>query len=96
MDYIKILRRQHENASLVDGKCQMLAEQNRLLNERIRVSRNDWLITGEHDGFCLGIREAVCIQRCSTPVSREEFLGHCCAPVERRQAGTVVVVLVVE
>ncbi|CAF0771456.1 unnamed protein product [Adineta ricciae] len=36
VDYIKILRRQYENASLIDGKCQMLAEQNFALQERVK------------------------------------------------------------
>ncbi len=39
VDYIKILRRQYDNASLIDGKCQMLAEQNFALQERVKVRR---------------------------------------------------------
>ena len=37
VDYIKILRRQYDNVSLVEEKCQMLSEQNMALQERIRV-----------------------------------------------------------
>jgi hypothetical protein len=40
VDYIKILRRQYDNASLIDGKCQMLAEQNFALQERVKVREN--------------------------------------------------------
>ena len=37
VDYIKILQRQHENASLVEERFQSLAEQNQALKDRIRV-----------------------------------------------------------
>ncbi|CAF1293144.1 unnamed protein product [Adineta steineri] len=36
VDYIKILRRQYDNASFIDEKCQRLTEQNLALQERIR------------------------------------------------------------
>ena len=37
VDYIKILRRQYDNAHLIDEKCQMLAEENMTLEERVQV-----------------------------------------------------------
>jgi hypothetical protein len=36
VDYIKILRRQYDNASLIDERCHILAEQNLALQERIK------------------------------------------------------------
>lgn len=37
VDYIKILRRQYDNASLIDEKCQILSEHNFALQERVKV-----------------------------------------------------------
>jgi hypothetical protein len=37
VDYIKILRRQYDNASLIDEKCHLLTEQNLALQERVKV-----------------------------------------------------------
>ena len=37
VDYIKILRRQYDNSSLIDEKCQILTEQNYALQERVKV-----------------------------------------------------------
>ncbi|CAF4231610.1 unnamed protein product, partial [Rotaria magnacalcarata] len=38
VDYIKILRRQYDNAVLIEEKYQMLAQQNMALQERVKVS----------------------------------------------------------
>jgi transcription factor E3 len=46
VDYIKILRRQYDNASLIDGKCQMLAEQNFALQERVKELERKCLSNG--------------------------------------------------
>lgn len=37
VDYIKILRRQYDNSSLIDEKCHILSEQNFALQERVKV-----------------------------------------------------------
>ncbi|CAF3435809.1 unnamed protein product [Rotaria sp. Silwood1] len=46
VDYIKILRRQYDNVSLVEEKCQILAEQNLALQERIRELEKKCLLNG--------------------------------------------------
>ncbi|CAF2596907.1 unnamed protein product [Rotaria sp. Silwood2] len=46
VDYIKILRRQYDNISLVEEKCQMLAEQNLALQERIRELEKKCVLNG--------------------------------------------------
>ncbi|CAF2117641.1 unnamed protein product [Rotaria magnacalcarata] len=46
VDYIKILRRQYDNVSLVEEKCQMLSEQNSLLQERVRELERRCLLNG--------------------------------------------------
>ncbi|CAF1415517.1 unnamed protein product [Rotaria sordida] len=46
VDYIRILRRQYDNASLVDEKCHMLAEQNLALQERVRELEKKCLLNG--------------------------------------------------
>lgn len=40
VDYIRELRRQHENVSVIEEKFQLLTEENQLLHERIRVRRS--------------------------------------------------------
>jgi len=46
VDYIKILRRQYDNASLIDEKCHILAEQNFALQERIKELERKCLSNG--------------------------------------------------
>ncbi|CAF3127975.1 unnamed protein product [Rotaria sp. Silwood2] len=46
VDYIKILRRQYENASLIDEKYQMLTEQNIVLQERVKELERKCLSAG--------------------------------------------------
>ncbi|CAF0898433.1 unnamed protein product [Didymodactylos carnosus] len=36
VDYIKILRREYENARLIEERCQMLTEQNKSLQDRVK------------------------------------------------------------
>ena len=37
VDYIRILRRQYDNAGLIEEKCQHLTEENLALHERVKV-----------------------------------------------------------
>jgi hypothetical protein len=46
VDYIKILRRQYDNVSLIEEKCQMLTEQNSSLQDRIRELEKKCLLNG--------------------------------------------------
>ncbi|CAF0954804.1 unnamed protein product [Adineta steineri] len=46
VDYIKILRRQYDNISLVEEKCQLLNEHNLQLLERVRELEKKCLING--------------------------------------------------
>ncbi|CAF0734922.1 unnamed protein product [Adineta ricciae] len=46
VDYIKILRRQYDNVSLVEEKCQLLSEHNSALQERVRELEKKCLING--------------------------------------------------
>ncbi|UJR22202.1 hypothetical protein I4U23_025266 [Adineta vaga] len=46
VDYIKILRRQYDNASLIDEKCHVLSEQNFALQERIKELERKCLANG--------------------------------------------------
>jgi transcription factor E3 len=46
VDYIKILRRQYDNASLIDEKCHILAEQNLALQERVKELERKCLSNG--------------------------------------------------
>ncbi|CAF1004076.1 unnamed protein product [Rotaria sp. Silwood1] len=46
VDYIKILRRQYENAGLIEAKYQMLTEQNIVLQERIKELEKKCLAAG--------------------------------------------------
>jgi transcription factor E3 len=46
VDYIKILRRQYDNASLIDEKCHILTEQNLALQERIKELERKCLSNG--------------------------------------------------
>jgi len=46
VDYIKILRRQYDNASLIDEKCHLLTEQNLALHERIKELERKCLSNG--------------------------------------------------
>lgn len=46
VDYIKILRRQYDNASLIDEKCHILSEQNTALQERVKELERKCLLNG--------------------------------------------------
>lgn len=63
VDYIKILRRQYENASLVEEKCHMLTEENLALQERVKVSEDR---TESKDHRCKYRFQGIGTQMCFT------------------------------
>ena len=77
MDYIKILRRQHENAVLIKDKYQSLAEENQLLQERVQVPTSDRSIRQRHLCSRLGIGKTVSLQWAHSPITTESKFTSC-------------------
>ena len=101
VDYIKILRRQYDNASLIDGKCQMLAEQNFALQERVKVRIKHLTIIYSMKSLCLhlGIGKKMFIEWYSNQSIinyREKFAGNCHGPFEYCETRTIIIIIFIK
>lgn len=101
VDYIKILRRQYDNVTLVGEKCQLLADQNAALQERVKVGVSLFLPGQNMCDVFRGLGTQMFIEWYSystvvDELNQQGFACYCCAQFESSETGTFVIVIVAE